>query len=290
MFKLLDDIDFQESWPDHKKLRLARPIFYHLSELDRLGALLDLDTLKDLKIPSNGVQSTLDRLCVQERFPTLAHMALAATYSTSYPFRVDQPHDSNARFADVRAANAEIDISSLSKCSSIPSNEAAFEYVTSLLSSNPPSEVSRLLKSLPYALKTTPTGRTLPIHVQRARELLGPHIEQVRVMCRHRGMLNDSMNVDQFFALVSLAERSGAQSQDFKNALGAVEKGIHTVLSERAARAEFKGQVDEEAEVRLEGMLKWLDWDLSAQERRWGSVVGGFVRDRMKEREAMRKK
>lgn len=108
-------------------------------------------------------------------------------------------------------------------------------------------------------------------------------------MCRHRGMLNDSMNVDQFFALVSLAERSGAQSQDFKNALGAVEKGIHTMLSERTARAEFKGQVDEEAEVRLEGMLKWLDWDLSAKERRWGGVVGGWVGDRMKEREAMRK-
>lgn len=293
MFKLLDDIGFQEEWPDHKKLRLARHLFYHLFELYRLGALLDIETLKDLETPFNGIQSTLDRICVQERFPTLAHMALAATYSTSYPLQADQEYLTNTVFtdmraADVRAANAEIDVNSLSKCFSIPSNEAAFEYVTSLLSSNPPSEESRLLNLLPYTLKSTPTSTTLPVHLQRAREFLGQHIEYVQIVCGHRRILNDGLSVDQFFALASLAERSGVQSQEFQNALGAVEKGSHAGLSERATRAEFRGQVDEEAEVRLEGMLNWLDWDFSA-ERHWGGGVGGLVSERMREREEMRK-
>ncbi|PVH86092.1 hypothetical protein DL98DRAFT_27990 [Cadophora sp. DSE1049] len=242
-------------------MRLARPLFYHLFEIDRLGALLDLETLKDLEMAFDGVQSTLDRLSLQERFPTLAYMALAAIYSTSYPLRVDQAYLANTKFADMRAANAEIDLTSLSQCLSIASNEAAFDYVTSLLSTDPPTEETLLLNLLPYILKSSPTSTTLPIHLQRALEFLGPHIEHVRIMCGHRRILNDSLSVDQFFALVSLAERSGVQSQDFQNALGAVEKGIHAVLSERAEEAESRGQVDEEAEIRLEGMLNWSDWN-----------------------------
>lgn len=278
----------QQDWPEHKRMRLARPLFYYFFEIDRLGALLNLETIKGLTLPFNAVQNILDRLSLEDHFPLLAKMGLAAFYSTSYHIRTKQSQpSSNAELADIRIANAEIDINSLSKCLSIPSNEAAFEYVTSLLSANPQTEECRLLNLLPYTLKSTSTAITLPIHLQRAREFLGQHIEHVRIVCAHRNILNDSLGVDQFFALVSLAERSGIQSQDFQNALGVVEKGIHAVLSERAREAEAKGWFDEDAEEKLEGMLNWLNWDLSAEERRWGGAVGGLVGERKKEREEM---
>lgn len=162
-------------------------------------------------------------------FPSIHSLSHVALYNVSPPSSTDI-HNASTEIAAIRAANTEIDISSLQRSSGVQPQEAAFEYITSQLSSHPPSRQESLLKVLGYSLLSTPSASTLPIHVQRAQDLLGPEFVTVQEICEKRGIFSTPLNVDMFFALVSMAQRDGADSEDFFNVFVGVERDVEFAL------------------------------------------------------------
>ncbi|KAH7330350.1 hypothetical protein BKA65DRAFT_57719 [Rhexocercosporidium sp. MPI-PUGE-AT-0058] len=257
MSKTVLGLLFKENSPNHEKFQIARSVFSHLFEVFRIGALIDPDVLDQLPLPRADLLATINRL-VDKDFPSLEFLRIFVTHLN----HTDLYRDPSRFLGDsIAVANSEIDLSNLSQFLDIEPHEIAYEYVTSLLSKSPPPETALLLKVLPYALKSEPTDSTLPIHLDRARDFLGRDIGHVRWMCESRGILNDSLTVDQFFALVSLAQRYGARSEELMNAMASVEKGICMQLKIRADEAKARGWRDEEAEARLEPMLQFSDLD-----------------------------
>ncbi|KAH9222634.1 hypothetical protein DL95DRAFT_161545 [Leptodontidium sp. 2 PMI_412] len=218
MSKFVLGLIFEQNSPNHEKLRIAHSVFSNLFEMSCIGALIDPEGLEQLPLPLPELLAMVDRL-VDRDFLSLEFLRpLAMNLNRSDLYR----NPSRVLGDSIAAANSEIDLSSFSQFLGIEPHEKAHEYVTSLLSNNPPSETTRLLKVLPYALKSQPTDATLPIHLERARDFLGRDIEYVRRTCEARGMLKDTLTVEHFFMIVNTAQRWGVDSDDFTRALSTV--------------------------------------------------------------------
>jgi hypothetical protein len=143
------------------------------------------------------------------------------------------------------------------------------EYISDLLSRTPPTEEESLSRLLGYTVNPPyplhpdlreREARERNLHLQRARDILGPEIWDMKRRCEEMGLFHSELGVDRFFQLVD----GGKEMEDTKRTIelkmrhfvAMVEENSHVFgVEERARAREMRLKLGEE-ERRWEG-VKW---------------------------------
>jgi hypothetical protein len=182
---------------------------------------------------------------VVEELPSVSAIVRFLIVNLEWVVEAKDWHPSDA----VDSSILDIDDTSFQNLEGPSERDIAREYIEGLLRANPDTEDEALSRLLGYRVNPPNhlrEARERQIHVQRARDILGPEVWDMKRRCEEKGIFHDGLSVDQFFSLVSNGAKSEAMLEDTRKTIelkmrhfvAMVEENAHVFGVEERARAE----------------------------------------------------
>jgi hypothetical protein len=183
---------------------------------------------------------------------------------------VAHPQSWHPNFDENGAAENSVSVGDFESLDNEEGRDIVQTYISDLLSPTPPTEEESLSKLLGYTVylprnKFSPAipfsaelremeRREREIHLQRARDILGPEIWDMKERCEEIGIFHSELSVDQFFELVNgnteLEDMKRAVELKMRHFIAMVEENPHVFSAAEQARArEMKSKLGVKWEV-----------------------------------------